>query len=412
MTDHNFALFDTVIGRCAIAWSGHGVVGVQFPEASDSVIRDRMLQRFPDAQETQPPAGTQRVIDGIVALLDGKAGDLSDVALDLQRVSPFHRRVYQAVRTIPPGTTLSYGEIAARLGSPRSARAVGQALGRNPFPIIVPCHRVVAANGKIGGFSATGGITVKRRLLAIEEGREGESGGTRQDIQQDILPAAQSEACEFGFDPVVATAHVQSADPRFARLMDAVGPFDMQLKNTPSTFRALAEAIVYQQLNGKAAASIFARVCAVFPAVHDGFTAEDVLRASDEQLRAAGLSRPKLRSLRDLAQKSVDGQVPPLSECVQMEDEEVIECLTEVRGIGRWTAEMFLMFRLGRPDVLPADDYGIRKGFAIAFDSAELPTRKTLEAHGARWAPYRTVASWYLWRSAELTQEGKLPPLS
>jgi methylated-DNA-[protein]-cysteine S-methyltransferase len=427
MTKHDFALFDTTIGRCGIAWRGHRVAGVQFPEASDSATRARLLRRFPDAREAKPPTHTQRVIDDIVALLDGETCDMSDVELDMERISPFHQRVYEAVRTIPPGTTFSYGEIAAQLGSPRSARAVGQALGRNPFPIIVPCHRVVAANGKIGGFSANGGTTTKRRLLAIEGGPPPRStkssdssasttlrppnptGAPTSGAQKDVEPDGD---CTFAFDPAKATEHIYAADPGLARLIDAVGPFDMQLKNTPSTFRALAEAIVYQQLNGKAAASIFARVCAVFPAAGDNFTTEDVQRASDVDLRGAGLSRSKLNSLRDLAQKSADGQVPQLSQCIQMEDEEVIECLTEVRGIGRWTAEMFLMFRLGRPDVLPADDYGIRKGFAIAFGSPELPTRKAIEAHGIKWAPYRTVASWYLWRAAELTQEGKLPPLA
>jgi methylated-DNA-[protein]-cysteine S-methyltransferase len=168
MTASGFALFDTAIGRCGIAWGERGIAGVQLPEAGESETRARMLHRFPTAGEAIPPPEVQRTVDGIVALLRGEESDLSGVALDMDGVPAFHRRVYEAARVIPPGNTLAYGEIAARIGAPGAARAVGQALGRNPFPIVVPCHRVLAAGGKIGGFSAQGGIDTKRRMLAIE----------------------------------------------------------------------------------------------------------------------------------------------------------------------------------------------------------------------------------------------------
>ena len=166
---HGFTLFDTPIGRCGIAWSGGGVIaGVQLPEATESETRARVLDRFPDAREAPPPPDVQRALDGILGLLRGEARDLSAVALDMDRVPPFHRRVYEVARTIPPGATLSYGDIAARLGARGAARAVGRALGHNPFAILVPCHRVLAAGGKLGGFSANGGITTKLQLLSIE----------------------------------------------------------------------------------------------------------------------------------------------------------------------------------------------------------------------------------------------------
>lgn len=209
----------------------------------------------------------------------------------------------------------------------------------------------------------------------------------------------------FGFDPSVAVEHLRVSDAALARVIDAVGPFGMQLKKTPSVFLALAEAIVHQQLHAKAAATIFARVCALFPRAHEGPTPEQVLRASDQRLRAAGLSRSKLLSLRDLARRAKERAIPTLAEVHRLEDEAIIERLTEVRGIGRWTAEMLLMFRLGRPDVLPVDDYGIRRGFAIAFKTRGLPTRDDLETRGARWKPYRTVASWYLWSAVELAKQ-------
>ena len=388
MTAHGFALFETAIGRCGIAWGGRGVAAVQLPEARDPETRARLLHRFPGAREAPPPPDVQHALDGITALLRGEATDLSAVALDMDRVPPFHRRVYEVARTIPPGTTLSYGDVAARLGAPGAARAVGQALGRNPFAIVVPCHRVLAAGGKVGGFSANGGIAAKLRLLSIEG------------APANGAPLFTGDGA-FGFDPRVAVEHLRASDGSLARVIDAVGPFRMQLRKTPSIFGALAEAIVYQQLTGKAAATIFARLCALFPRAHEGPTPGQLLRVPDAKLRRAGLSRPKLLSLRDLARRAADGQLPSLAEVHRMEDAAVIERLTQVRGIGRWTVEMLLIFRLGRPDVLPADDYGIRKGFAIAFKKRELPARADLERRGARWRPYRTAASWYLWRAAE-----------
>src|SRR4029077_5887555 len=213
----------------------------------------------------------------------------------------------------------------------------------------------------------------------------------------------------LGFEPGRAVEHLRAADPVLARIIDEIGPFRMRLRPAPSVFAALAEAIAYQQLNGKAAAAIFARVCALFP---DGApTPERMLGIPDEQLRGAGLSRTKLLSLRGLAQRVADGRLPTLAEIKGMPDETIVERLSEVRGIGRWTAEMLLMFRLGRPDVLPVDDYGVRQGFAIAYDKQDLPKPKELAIYGDRWKPYRTAASWYLWRVAERTAARKVMPL-
>lgn len=168
MTPTGFALFDTEVGCCGVAWSARGIAGVQLPEGSDLAMRARMLRRFPGARETPPPAEVRQAIEAMGALLRGESSELRSIPLDLDGIAPFEQRVYEVARTIPPGTTLSYGEIARRLGAPGAARDVGQALGRNPFPIVVPCHRVVAAGGKLGGFSARGGATTKRRLLSVE----------------------------------------------------------------------------------------------------------------------------------------------------------------------------------------------------------------------------------------------------
>jgi len=166
-----FTLFDTTIGRCGIAWGDRGVLGVQLPETDgEAKTRARVLRRFAGARETAPPAEVQEAIESIVELLRGGASDLSTVALDTDGVPEFNRRVYEVARTIPAGETLTYGEVADRLGDRGAARDVGRALAQNPFALIVPCHRVLAAGGGIGGFSAPGGITTKRRLLMIEDG--------------------------------------------------------------------------------------------------------------------------------------------------------------------------------------------------------------------------------------------------
>jgi methylated-DNA-[protein]-cysteine S-methyltransferase len=165
---HGYALFDTPLGRCAIAWSERGIVGTELPGSDDAATRRRIARALPDAVESTPPPTVVAAIDAIVALLDGAPDDLTSIPLDLDGVPEFHRRVYDVARTIPPGETRSYGEVAAALGEPGAAQAVGRALGRNPVPIVVPCHRVLAANGTLHGFSAPGGIETKRRMLALE----------------------------------------------------------------------------------------------------------------------------------------------------------------------------------------------------------------------------------------------------
>ena len=168
MTTYSFSLFDTAIGTCGIVWTARGIAGVQIYNASELATRATLLRRFAGAEETTPPAQVQRAIDGIVALLRGEKRDLSDVTIDADDLPEFNRKVYDIARTIPPGSTLTYGEIAERLGDKLLARDVGQALGKNPIPLIVPCHRVLAAGGKTGGFSAPGGVISKLRLLTIE----------------------------------------------------------------------------------------------------------------------------------------------------------------------------------------------------------------------------------------------------
>jgi methylated-DNA-[protein]-cysteine S-methyltransferase len=169
-----YALFDTAIGRCGLAWGQRGLVGVQLPERSEGTTRTKLLRHCPHADETEPPKTIARAIAEITALLDGAKKSLRAIGLDMSRVAPFNARVYETTRAIPPGMTRTYGEIAAAIGDPSAARAVGQALGRNPFAIVVPCHRVVGANDKLVGFSANGGVATKLRMLQIEGWRADE----------------------------------------------------------------------------------------------------------------------------------------------------------------------------------------------------------------------------------------------
>ena len=224
------------------------------------------------------------------------------------------------------------------------------------------------------------------------------------------------------YDFALASKELAAADPKLGRLIERAGPFTMRVSSTQSPFEALVESIVYQQLNGKAAATIHRRLLESFHP-HCGlqhFSAQHLLDCPNEQLRAAGLSHNKSLALRDLAAKTVDGTVPTLARIRRMSDEAIIEHLVQVRGIGRWTVEMLLIFRLGRPDVLPVDDYGVRKGFALTFQGlkpsdkvtpALLPKPDVMRRRGQRWKPWSSVASWYLWRVCDLAA-GKLAPLA
>ncbi|WP_035347111.1 DNA-3-methyladenine glycosylase family protein [Edaphobacter aggregans] len=224
------------------------------------------------------------------------------------------------------------------------------------------------------------------------------------------------------YDIPAALAHLSAADPKLGKLISRAGPFTLRIASTQSPFEALVESIVYQQLHGKAAATIHRRLLESFaPAgtptnntAH--FSAQQLLDCPNEQLRAAGLSHNKALALRDLAAKTLDGTVPTLTQIRRMSDDDIIDHLTQVRGIGRWTVEMLLIFRLARPDVFPVADYGVRKGFALTFGKlkptdkvtpADLPTPDVMHKRGNKWSPWRSVASWYLWRACDLAN-GKM----
>jgi DNA-3-methyladenine glycosylase II len=212
------------------------------------------------------------------------------------------------------------------------------------------------------------------------------------------------------FDAAEAVAHLRASDPKLGALMDRVGEFRLRLDPSPSPFESLLESILYQQLHGKAAATIHRRVREFF---HGDPTPQQLLDTPDGPLRAAGVSGNKIKAMRDLAAKTLDGTVPTHKAILKMPDADIVERLTEVRGIGPWTVEMLLIFRLGRPAVLPVTDYGVRKGFALTFqrlpknrplEASDLPKADVLFRRAQRWRPFRSVASWYMWRACDLAK--------
>jgi DNA-3-methyladenine glycosylase II len=236
------------------------------------------------------------------------------------------------------------------------------------------------------------------RLNSASRSAPAASGTTENDSRNLAIPTATARP---PFDLDVAVEHLSRKDRTLGRLIRQVGPCALAIAPRQSPYEALAESIVYQQLTGKAAATIYARVCKLFGSRRCP-SAEKIAAASLDQLRSAGLSRSKAAALKDLAARVLEGEIPNRRAAEKLTDDELVEQLTAVRGVGRWTVEMFLIFTLGRPDVLPLDDYGVRKGFARAYGRDVLPRPKELAALGERWRPYRTTASWYLWRATEL----------
>lgn len=370
----------------ALTWSPDGLRSSHLPDVDVATLK-RRLRAHTDSPligiDAAPPFVVEAV-DRIVGLLSGADDDLTSLQLDPVDITPFSWAVYDALRHVGPGETVTYGELAARAGfAPRGfARAVANALATNPYGVIVPCHRVVAAGNRIGGFSAHGGVATKVRLLQVE---------ARGDAANRPMP----------YDLTAARQHLRAHDPEMAWLLDTLGDISPRRAPHTTTVGALARSIVFQQLNGRAAASIYARLSTLFRYPIDGPTAVELLHLTDAQLQGAGLSGAKIQALRDLATRALAGEIPDLDDLEALDNESVIAALTPVRGIGRWTVEMLLMFHLGRPDVLPLADFGVRAGLARILDVDQV-TASTLAERGERWAPWRSVASWYLWRASEL----------
>jgi O-6-methylguanine DNA methyltransferase len=369
-------LFETKIGTCGLAWTDCGIDRIQLPEKDRETTLARLMARAPGREiSRRPPAHVRDVARRIRAHLGGRLDPMLDVPIDLASSSAFAQRVYRELRRVAPGEVTTYADLARRAGNSGASRAVGRAVGANPIPLIIPCHRVVTAQHTLGGFSAYDGKRLKARLLFIE-------GVVLDPEAADVMK------------------YLRRRDPVLRKIIDAVGPVSLREFPTGDPYEALVESILYQQLAGRAAAAIAARFRALTPGPKYPQPAQ-VLKLTEKQLRSAGLSGQKLSYVRDLARCVHAGELK-LNSLRRLDDEAVIEQLTQVRGIGRWSAEMYLIFHLRRPDVLPVDDYGLRAAVQGAYGMKELPNRKELQAMGERWRPYRSLATCYFWQRRDV----------
>lgn len=363
-------------------------------------------------REAAVPYAAADLAERLVRLMEGHPQDMADIVLDYSGIGGFPRKVYEELRKVPSGRTVTYGELAERVGRPQGARAVARAMATNRWPLVVPCHRVVGQGGKLTGFSGGHGLSTKARLLAAEG------------VLLPLPPGCPLEASLF--EPhawVVATATLAARDSRLARVIRSVGDVRLSCESPGSPFAALAEAVCYQQLAGSAAAAIFRKVTA---ALGGEVSPTSVLAAGESKLRGAGLSGSKTATLLELADRSRAGGLD-LEGLAGLPYADLLEALTEVKGVGPWTVQMFAIFHLGHPDVFPPSDLGIRKAVtrlagtraSAAAGAAPGPERQRRVAArrqpqtghdtllsaqdvasiAERWAPLRTVATWYLWRS-------------
>jgi methylated-DNA-[protein]-cysteine S-methyltransferase len=390
MNAERAVVVETLLGPLGLVVGAQGLKRVFLPDATDRErARASVLGALAELQLAPAAADGVAASWGarMAAHLRGERVVYDDLPLDQSALTPFTRAVYDETRRIPPGETRTYTALRDALGR-GSARAIGVAMARNPTPIVVPCHRVIAVGGA-GGFSAPGGLATKAALLSLE-------GGSLDDVEH-----------------AMARRHLARVDPALAPLVRARA-CDLPVRSRGGLFRTLVRAITGQQLSGKAAATIFGRLevrlGASSPSGTPSWSSDDLTRwrdaagrllaLSDEALREIGLSSAKSRAVRGLAQAVHDGTVD-LASLERAPDAHVVEELVKLRGIGRWTVEMLLMFELGRPDVLPVDDLGIRKGAQRVYRLRELPGNDQLNELAEKWRPFRSIGSWYLWRSLE-----------
>jgi DNA-3-methyladenine glycosylase II len=372
-----YSLFETPLGTCAIAWNERGVIAFQLPEATKKQTEERIAKRASAIKSAVVPKRIATIIKQAQKHFGGEAQNFQDVAVDLDGTTEFSKQVYDICQSIPAGKTMTYGEIAKAMNRPAASRAVGRAMGMNPIPLIIPCHRVLASGNKPGGFSAFGGFATKLKMLNLEGAALGSPSTivTLKDLKR-------------------AAALLKRKDPRLSAILSR--PIEFRLRPEHSPYQTLVEAVVHQQLSPKAASTILGRVMDLYPGSKIPKPAE-LLKTPDERLRSAGLSRSKAKALKDIAAKTLDGTVPSSKDIISLTNEEIVKRLTSIYGVGQWTVEMMLIFNLGRTDVWPVDDFALRKIAAEVFKLKTVPTPKQLHVMGEAWRPYRTVASLYIW---------------
>jgi len=376
-----FAILETPLGPCAVEWGEAGVQRLTF--GRDAELRRQRLAARGAAEAARLPRFVREAVGRLRKHLSGGPQDLAAVPLDFARASPPLRALADLLRATPSGATVEAGAFAARLGLAEAQ--LRRLLARNPLPVLLPGHRVLGPEGQLGAWG--GGELLQERLLGLES------------MAHPPLHAGDGQPAAPRVEEALDS--LRRRDPALGDVIQQVGPYRLSLRRGHSPYEALARSIVGQQISGRAAQAILARLASVFgtPGVPPP---ERIRQAPDGQLRAAGLSAGKARAFRDLAAHALAGQVPGWAALRRWPDERILATLTRIHGIGRWTVEMVLLFRLGRPDVLPLGDLGIRKGYARALGRGRLPSTRELQRRGWRWRPFRSVASWYLWRALEL----------
>ena len=379
------ALFftQTPLGLCAVEFSEAGIRRLTFGKKAELWRDGRAGGAGGESQ--RPPRGVREAMARLAGHLSGRPQDFTSVPLDLAGRSPTFRQLAAALRETPAGATVDVETLAARLSLPGGSAELRRMLSRNPLPVLLPSHRLLGREGRLGAWG--GGELMQERLLGIES------------MAHPRLHAPDGSPVTERI--VEALQHLRQQDPELGEVIRRVGPYRLNLRRGHSPYEALARSILGQQISGRAAQAILARLAAEFGS-RGVPSPRRILLARDAKLRAAGLSGNKARAFRDLAARTLAGEVPSWPVLRRWPDERVISTLTQIRGVGRWTVEMVLLFRLGRPDVLPLGDLGIQKGYARTLGQGRLPSTRLLQRRGWRWRPFRSVASWYLWRALEL----------
>jgi len=368
-------VFDTFMGPVGFAWTPKGISQLDIGSATPEAAITSLQGRKPNLNVVRlVPAAAREVTRRIKVHLKGRPDRFTDVPVDLTGSSEFSRVVLRTLRRVKPGQVITYGELAKKCRRPGAARAIGRIMGANPVPLIIPCHRCLGASGKLTGFSASGGVFLKARMLHSE-------GHIRN---------AEHEA---------GLTHLKKRDKKLARIIKIIGPYQAISEETHPPYDTLVRAITHQQLSLKAGQTIAGRVRDLTPGKSFP-TPKEMLAIDPQKLRGCGLSNAKTGYVRDLAARVGDGRLN-LKRLRTMSDEEVIEKLTEVHGIGVWSAHMHLIFHLGRLDILPTGDLGVRMGAAKLYGLDEYATPAELTAIAEKWRPYRSLGSWYMWRALD-----------
>lgn len=361
-SDAAWTTFSTSLGVRGVSWTVGGIGSFSLPEAAGRSIETRLTNITGRTKASlSPPPWVKEVMRKVKAHMRGHAQDFSAIPLDFGRISEFMLSVFQAARKIPAGTVMTYRELADLIGKPHAARAVGSALGKNPIPLIVPCHRVIASSGKPGGFSAAGGLATKVALLECE--------GVHLIKPRVLATSAQWRR---------AVIALQKQDEAFSRLVSNLEPLEFRPLLDQEPLTALVSAVVSQQLSSKVAATILKRVSSLISA-NGHPSPRKILNTPDAELRTAGLSFAKVSFVKDLAEKYMEGKLSPLEKLKRMSDEQIIGEFTQIKGVGRWTAEMYLIFNLGRADVFPTLDFGVRRAISQVFGLPKIPEPKAIE---------------------------------